>query len=183
MQGLAIAQLKGVRLLKLDQPQRAEAIFTRVAVQRRAVFGQSAGLAVDLLQLGRAKLALGKFAEAQRIFTEARPMAADNLSPAAPPTLFIGMGVAEAAAESGDTATAEKVLNEVEPLIVSMPKQGLPAGLLAKTRAIVRLRQGRTADATSELDKAQAVFTAVGPSGGSFLKSFPALRARIASAR
>jgi non-specific serine/threonine protein kinase/serine/threonine-protein kinase len=182
MQGLAIAQLRGVRLLKLNQAEHAEAIFQQVAAQRRAVFGQSAGLAVDLLQLGRARLALGKFPEALRALTEARPMAVENLGPAAVPTLFIGLGIAEAAAETGDTAAAERALDDVAPPIAAMKKPSLPQGALARTLAVIRLNEGRLAEARQNLIKAEAIFTQAGPSGTSFLASLPALRARIARA-
>jgi non-specific serine/threonine protein kinase/serine/threonine-protein kinase len=183
MQGLAITQLKGVRLMKLDQMVQAEAIFTRVAAQRRAVFGRSAGLSVDLLQLARTKLALGKFDQAQALLTEARPMAAEKLSPGAVPTLFMGLGLAEAMAESGDVTSSERVLGELTPMIAAIPKQGLPHGVLAKTLAIVRLKQGRIADARTALDQSEAIFMVVGPSGTSYLKAFPKLRERIASGR
>src|SRR3546814_14438127 len=53
-QGLAIEQLKGVRLMKLDRLAEAERLFRSVADRRCAGFGKSAALAVDLLQLGRA---------------------------------------------------------------------------------------------------------------------------------
>jgi eukaryotic-like serine/threonine-protein kinase len=42
--GLAIEQLKGMRLLKLEEPGRAGAIFASVADRRRAAFGRSAAL-------------------------------------------------------------------------------------------------------------------------------------------
>ena len=48
---LAIAQLKGARFAKLEQPARAEPILQQVMTRRRAIFGRSAGLAVDLFQL------------------------------------------------------------------------------------------------------------------------------------
>ncbi|MEO9131605.1 MAG: serine/threonine-protein kinase, partial [Sphingomonas sp.] len=47
MQGLGIAQLKGVRLLKTNQPAAAAAVFVDIAAKRRARFGSSAGLGVD----------------------------------------------------------------------------------------------------------------------------------------
>lgn len=179
MLGLNIEQLKGVRFYKLDQLTRAEAIFERVAAQRRAVFGRSAGLAVDLLQIGRAKLALGKFDEAARVFGEARPMAAENLSPAAPPTRIVGLGLAEALAEGGKTAEADRVLGEINPFIVAMPKPGIPTGLLARARAVTRLKQGRIAEARTEIGRAKEIFTELGPAGVSYLKGLPAVRTRI----
>jgi non-specific serine/threonine protein kinase/serine/threonine-protein kinase len=179
MQGLSLRQLKGVRLFKLGQAAQAEPIFARIAAQRRAVFGKSAGLAVDLLQLGRAQLAQGKFAEAQRVLGEARPIATENLGPAAVPTLTIGLGLAEAMAETGDIAGAERTLGEVEPRVLAIAKPGIVHGLLARTRAVVRLRQGKIAAARVEADRSQAIFTALGPAGAFYLKALPVLRARI----
>ena len=183
MQGLTIEQLKGVRLYKLGQYRTAETVFADVAAQRRAVFGRSAGLAVDLLQLGRAKLALGKFAEAAAVLGEARPMAAEKLSPAAPPTLIIGMGLAEALAESGQMARAEQVLGEVEPSVTAAPKPGIPNGLLFRVKAIAALKRGDIKGAGVALQRAEAVFVEIGPPGVSYLKPLQIIRSRIATAR
>lgn len=179
MQGLAITQLKGVRLLKLGQPAAAEKIVERVAERRRAVFGRSAGLAVDLLQLGRAKLALGKFAEAKIILSEALPMAADNLSPSAPPTLFIASGLIEAQAESGDVAGARRTMAATEPMVAALPKPGLPQAIFARAKALLLLNEGKIAEARRETDRSEALFRAEGAAGSSYLKSFPALRTRL----
>ena len=179
MQGLTIAQLKAVRLLKLDQPAAAERIVTRVAAQRRATFGRSAGLAVDLLQLGRARLALGKYADAKAVLAEARPMAAQYLSPRAAPTLIIAAGLIEAQAESGDIAGARRTIAETQPLIDALPKPGLPQAIFARAKAVTLLRQGRLAEARQETDRAAALFEAEGAAGASYLKSFPALRTRL----
>lgn len=182
MQGLAITSLKGVRLLKLDQPIRAELIFADVASRRRAVFGRSAGLAVDLLQLGRAKLALGKFSEARAAFAEAYPMAAQKLGPSAAPTLIMALGLAEAMAQAGDTAAAEAVVADVEPIIAAQSKPSIATGLLERSRAIMRLRQGRTNDARTALDAAKVVFVGLGPTGSSYLKALRPIEAQFAQA-
>uniref|UniRef100_UPI00054BD031 serine/threonine-protein kinase n=1 Tax=Sphingomonas sp. ERG5 TaxID=1381597 RepID=UPI00054BD031 len=182
-QGLAIAQLKGLRLLRLGDAAHAETILERVAAQRKTVFGESAGLAADLLQVGRAKLALGKFDEARRVLAEARPIATENLGPSAVPTLVIGLGLAEAMAETGDIAQADKVLGEVEPLVIAIARPGLTHAILARAQAIIRLKQGRLDDARAALDHSAAILTGLGPAGSSYLKSFPQIRARIASAR
>ncbi|MBX3593004.1 serine/threonine-protein kinase [Sphingomonas sp.] len=183
VQGLGIEQLKGVRLMKLGENRRAAAIFRRVADQRRAVFGKSAGLAVDLLQFGRAQLALGDHAAARTALAEARPIAIDKLGPAAVPSVIIGIGLAEASAELGDTAAAEALLTQLTPIVGAMPASALPPAILARTRAVLRLKQGRAADAAREADRAEAMFRALGAPGDSYLKSLPALRARIAAIR
>ncbi len=180
-QGLAIEQLKGVRLMKLDRLAEAERLFRGVADRRRAVFGKSAALAVDLLQLGRAELALGKFAAARDVLGEARPMAIDNLGPDAVPTLVITLGLAEALAEADDTGRAEALLAEAAPRIAAMGPVGLPQGIAARTRAIIRLKQGRTAEARREADRSEQIFRTLGAPGESYLKSFAALRRRLAA--
>ncbi|QNQ09789.1 serine/threonine protein kinase [Sphingomonas alpina] len=182
-QGLAIMQLKGIRLLKLDEVARAEVIFERVAAQRKSVFGPSAGLAADLGALGRAKLALGKFDEARRVLAEARPIATEYVGQGALSTLVIGLGLAEAMAETGDVTSADKVVGEVAPLVTAIAKPGLPHAMLARTQAIVRLKQGRLDEASAALDRSEAIIRAMGPAGAANLKGFPPIRARIASAR
>src|SRR3546814_18009226 len=119
--------------MKLDRLAEAERLFRSVADRRCAVFGKSAALAVDLLQLGRAELALGKFAAARDVLGEARPMAIDNLGPDAVPTLVITLGLAEALAEAGDTGRAEALLAEAAPRLASMGPVGLPQGIAART--------------------------------------------------
>jgi len=183
MQGLGITQLKGMRLLKMDRPAQAQAIFADVATRRRASFGKSAGLAVDLLQWARAKAALGQFADARNILGEARPIALENLGPSAVPSIVIGIGLAEAMAETGDAAGASRLLDEMTPLVAAMPKAGPPLGLLARCRALVLLKQGRVAAADAELTLAEAIFKQIGPAGESYLKGIPTMRARIAAAR
>lgn len=178
--GLSLAQLKGLRLLKLNQPEQAERIFTDLVARRRTTFGRSAGLAVELTQLSRAKIALGKYAEAKAALLEARPIALENLGPTAIPTLVIGISLAEAMAETGDLAGANKVLNEVSPLVDPMPKTAAPVGLLARARAVLLFKQGKRDQAMAELDRAQAVFKGLGPAGATFLSSLPKLRSRIA---
>ncbi|MGA9659705.1 MAG: protein kinase [Asticcacaulis sp.] len=178
MAGLGITQLKGMRLLKLEQPRAAEAVFTEVAAKRRALFGESAGLSVDLLQLSRAKLAQGQFEEARVILGKARPMAVQYLGATATPTLVMGLGLAEARAETGDVAGAEKILSEITSVITVRPA-GLLLGLLYRDQAIVAWKQGQPDKAKTLLNDAEATFKNMGPAGESYLKPLDHLRARI----
>ncbi len=181
MPGLAIEQLKGMRLLKLGEPAKAEKVFTSVVAQRRAAFGRSGSLAVDLAQLGRAQIALGKFDDAVKSLGEARPLAAEKLTPAALPTLIIGLNLTEALAESGRVDEADRVLGEVAPFIAAMPPTSVPNGVLARTRAVVRLKQGQVKDAQAALDEARAIFKGAGPGGETYMKGIAVLAARIAA--
>jgi non-specific serine/threonine protein kinase/serine/threonine-protein kinase len=178
---LNIRQLKALRLIRLGKPAEAEPLLTALVAQRRATLGESAGLAVDLMQLSRAQMPLGKYAEARKALEEAWPMAADNLSPKALPTIIIGAALAEARAETGDVAGAQALVTQLQPLFDAAPP-GLPAAVLGRARAILRLKQGRIAEARREIDTADKLFRAAGPNGASYLASVAALRKRIAAA-
>ncbi|ATY33942.1 hypothetical protein CVN68_19930 [Sphingomonas psychrotolerans] len=178
MQGLGIAQLKGVRQLKLDRPAAAEPVFADIAAKRRARFGRSAGLAVDLLQLGRAQLALRKYAEASHSLAEAEVMSIEKLSPAAPPTIVVGATLAEAQAEAGDPAAAMRTLDRIEPIVKAMPPNPFYP-IVLRARAIALLKQGKRVEALAALDQAEKLFRALGPAGASYIKGLPALRARL----
>ena len=180
--GLMIEQLKGVRFAKLDQPARAEPILQRVMTQRRAVFGRSAGLAVDMFHVSRVKMALGKYKEASLLLAEAWPMASEKLSPAAQPTLIMGATLAEALAETGDTREAFRVLGEMDPILKNIPV-GMTHGVVERAHAVVLLKAGQIAEAKSATDRAEAIFKGQGPAAEIYLKSFPAFRKRLAAGR
>lgn len=179
MAGLAIRQQQGVWHLRRGEIARAEALFEQVATLRRAAFGRSTGLAVDLLQLARVKLQRGKPAEARRLLEEARPLAREHLGASAVPTVVITMALAEALAETGDTRAAEERLAEATPVATAGGGGGPLGGILARTRAVIRLNQQRQADALAEIGKAEAIFRALGPAGESHLQGLAALRRRL----
>lgn len=177
---LAMEQLKGVRYGKLDQPERAEPILQRVVTRRRAVFGRSAGLAVDLFQLGRVKATLGKHKEASLLLAEAWPLASEKLSPAAQPTIIIGATLAEALAETGDTRQALRILGEIDTIMKAMPV-GMTHAVVERARALALLKSGQLAGANAAADRSETIFKAHGAAAASYLKSFPAFRKRLAA--
>jgi eukaryotic-like serine/threonine-protein kinase len=179
---LNVRQLKALRLVRLDRPGEAEPLLRSVVARRRVTFGESAGLAVDLLQLSRALIPQGKYADARRALEEAYPMAVENLSSKATPSLVIGAGLAEARAETGDLAGAQAILAELQPLIDAMPP-GLPTGVVGRARAVVLLKRGRMAEAGDELDAAEAIFRQAGVASESYIKGLAPLRARVSAGR
>lgn len=180
--GLQIIQFRGLYHVKRGEYAAAERVLDGVVATRRKLFGKSAGMAVDLLQLSRVKLALGKYAEGLRLLSEARPLAEQYLGPSAVPTLVIDMSLAEAMVETGDTAGADRALAAAAPLVVAITPPGVPHAILARTRAITRLKQGRPAEARTELDRAETILKGLGPAGETYLKGLLPLRARIARA-
>jgi eukaryotic-like serine/threonine-protein kinase len=179
VQGLQIHSLKGVFFSKRDELSKAEDVFAGVLQTRRLKFGRSIGLSVDLLQLARVKLARGKFAEAEPLLIESSAIAAETLGPAAMPTLVTDLSLAEAQAELGKTAAAQMLIDRTDPLIRKIAPKGPLLGTLLRCRAILRLKQGRTAEALSELTQAETVFREAGPAGEAYTKKLGGLRARI----
>jgi len=179
MPALAIRQQRGVWHLRRGETAQAEAVFAQVAALRRAAFGRSTGLAVDLLQLARVKLQRGKPAEALHLLEEALPLARERLGATAVPTIVMTMSLAEALAETGDTAGAERRLAEAAPVANANGGAGPLAGIHARTRAVIRLRQHRRAEALADLDRAETIFRALGPAGETHLRGTASLRARI----
>ena len=75
--------------------------------------------------------------------------------------------------------TAEALLAGAAPRIAAMGPVGLPQGIAARTRAIIRLKQGRIVEARREADRSEKIFRTLGAPGESYLKSFIALRRRL----
>lgn len=166
MQGLSIAELKSVWRHKRGDFVGAERIVADIADRREKSFGSSAALAVDLYHLGRARLAQGKYAPAKEALARARPIAIENLGPRAVPSLNIALTLAECHAELGDTAAASRLLTEVAPLVMTLPKTGLPHAAIERLRAIIALRQGKMSDARAALGRADAILAGLGKTGG-----------------
>jgi non-specific serine/threonine protein kinase/serine/threonine-protein kinase len=179
VQALAIAQLQGISQFKAGRSAEAEAIFARVVALRRQLFSPSAGLAVDLMQLARVKLALGKPAEALPLLAEARPLAVANMGETALPVVAIGIGLAEAQAETGELNQAAQLLAALKPRVKGLPP--LLDGTWLRAQSILLLRQGDRRGAAAALDAAEAIYRASGPAGESYLRNVPKLRARIAA--
>ena len=177
---LAITQLKAVRLTKIDQPDAAEPILEQVAAKRRAAFGPSAGLGVDLMHLGRAKLLQGKFAAAERNLVEAYALLSEYIGPGALPAFVAGSALVEAQAESGKIDEAKRTLAKLELLLPPPSPPGFPHAILARAKAVSFLKEGNVRKAAAEADRAEAMFKTLGSQADLYLKSFPALRARIA---
>lgn len=178
---LGIMQLKAVRLIKLKQPREAEPILEEVVQRRRNAFGPSAGLGVDLMHLGRAKLLQGKFAAAQANLDESYGLLRKYIGPGSLPAFVSGTTLIEAQAESGDTPAAMRTIAQLEPLQPPGPS-GFPHALLARAKAVAFLQQNEPAQARVEADRSEAIFKSLGPQAAPYLESFAALRARLAKA-
>ena len=180
IQSLGIQLIHGGWQLRGGDPATAERTFAAVAARRRALYGDTAGLANDLTWLGRARLAQGNFAGARAALEEARPLAMKFMGPKALPSLNIGMSLAQTLAEQGDTAQAAKIAGDVRAIATAMPQPNMVVPQLALVDAVIALKENRRDVATAAAARARAGFQAMGAPGTYGLNQLSVIDARIA---
>lgn len=179
IQGLGIRLIEAAWRMRKGDVAQAEVLFRQISDRRRQLYPGTAGLATDLTQLARTLVAQRKFPEAKAAMNEALPIAISTLGPNSIPTLMLQMQMVEADAESGDTARAAALFAQVAPKVASLPLPPTVIATLARVEAVLRLNQGRAADARAALDRAQATMTKLGPAGTAFILALAPLRQRI----
>ena len=181
IQALNIAQLRGSWQLRQGNPAAAEQIFATAAERRRRLFGESAGLATDLTQLGKSRLAKKDYAGAEAVLTEADTLVVKFLGPVALPTVVTKLALAQARAERGEAAAARATLEQAASAMAPMPTPNPLTGQYAMTEAVVALDEGRKTAAQAAAGRAKAAFTAMGPAGAFGLTSVGTIERRIAA--
>lgn len=154
----------------------AERYFRQVADLRRELYGPSTSLAMDLLNLGKIVSARGRPDEGLALMTEAHALATENLGAKAVPTMLINLARVDALCALDRPEEAEPILRDVQQIATVGGDRSLHAGLLHRGRAFVRLRQGRMSEARTELDRAAAIFTGLGPAGEAHMVDVQTLR-------
>ena len=181
IQAVNIAQLRGSWQLRQGNAAEAEQTFATAAQRRRRLFGESAGLATDLTQLGKARIAERDFVGAEEALTEADTLAVRFLGPVALPTIVTKLALAQARAERGEAAAARATLDEAARAMAPMPTPNPLTGQYAMTQAVVALKEGQKAEATAAVARAKASFTAMGPAGAFGLTAVGAIAQRVAA--
>ncbi len=176
---LTMLELKGSIAARNGDLAAAESTYRNVAAQRRALYGRSYSLAVDLLQDGRALNQLGRPAEGLRAFDEAKPMAAEYLGVKAQPTLLAGLGRAESLTMLGRTDEAHRALAEVETDLTAQGPTTTDFGSLCLVRGALALKEGRLNDSRRELALARIAFRSAGPGAAGYDRSARALASAI----
>jgi non-specific serine/threonine protein kinase/serine/threonine-protein kinase len=159
----------------------AEAMLRKTVAERRALYGRSAGLAVDLLHFARVSTRLGKPRQAIAALDEATPMAAELLGVDTSPTLMCTLARVDALVALGRLDEAQQAVKSVADQSGQM-KAPLIDGALALARASLALARENQGSARTFLDEAERRFRDVGPASGNFSRNVDALRTRIATA-
>jgi hypothetical protein len=179
IQALNIDQLRGSWQLRQGNPTAAAQIFANVVVRRRKLFGESAGLATDLTQLGKSQIANRDFVSAVATLAEAEKLAVRFLGPIALPTIVTKLALAQAHAERGAVAVARATLAGAATAMAPLPIPNPLTGQYSLTEAVVALGEGRKSAAQAAATRARAAFTGMGPAGSFGLTSISALERRI----
>ena len=82
----------------------------------------------------------------------------------------------------GQLDGAEEVVREIDPLIVEAG-QTMGHGMYLRSRATLHLAQGRLDACEADLDAAEAIFRALGPSADPLMQRVNQVRAALAEAR
>lgn len=181
IQAINIDQLRGSWQIRQGEAAAAETTFVNAVARRRKLFGESAGLATDLTQLGKARIALRNFASAETALIEADQLATRFLGPAALPTIVTKLALAQTRAELGNTAAARIALADAAKGMAPLPTPNPLTGQYAMTEAVVALNDRNKPAALAAAARAREAFTGMGPAGSFALKSIGAIDQRIAA--
>ncbi len=177
--GLALVQSRGAIESRRGDMPAAAASFARSAELRRQFYGPSAALAVDLMNHGRVLLGMGRAAEAVAVLNEAQPLAEEYLGRDTLLTLMIALSRIDALAQLDRASDAEAPLDYADAASLTYGAESLQRGLFHRTRAGVRLRQGRPREARRDLDAAERIYRAQGSAGEPYLADVQRLRAQL----
>lgn len=180
IQALGIEQLRAAVMMRTDRNTQAGEVLRRLIERRRRLYGESPALASDLALYSRQQLADGKFASAEVAGNEARPMLARFLGEQSQPVVMQDINSAQTAAELGKIAEARARLARAEPIIGAYPPASPLKPQLDLTQAIIALKNGDKAAATAALDKAEAQWKSLGPTGAFGLQGVAKTRERVA---
>lgn len=177
--GLSLLQTRSaLAAVQGDFPAAARDL-KRVVELRRELYGPSGALAGDLLNYGRTIMVQGDAAGALAAFEEAQAMAARHLGAGTFVSFMIVVSRADALCALGRPDEAESLLPDIERLAGEAGAGSLPQGMFHRTRAYVRLTQGRGAEARRDLDAAEAIYRALGPAGEQAMEDVRTLRAKL----
>jgi tetratricopeptide (TPR) repeat protein/predicted Ser/Thr protein kinase len=176
---LSLILLQGGIASRRGDLKGAERYIRQVADLRRELYGPSTALAIDLMNLGKVVMAQGRPEEALPLLNEAQALTVQSLGTTALPTLLVSLARVDALCALGRPDEAEPILAEARQVMRISGPDSLQAGLYHRGWAFVRLRQGRKAEARTELDRAEAIFKAQGGAGQAYLGDVATLRSML----
>ena len=161
----------------------AETMLRQVVADRRAFYGRSVALAVDLLHHARVLTQLGRPRDALAALDEAVPMSIELVGADTQPTLMMGLARVDALISLGRIDAADRVFADLSRGLRKEAHLSVLNGAGLMARSSLALKHGDIAAASASLNEAKAIFRAIGPGAAAHARGIPALRAQIAAAQ
>jgi serine/threonine protein kinase/tetratricopeptide (TPR) repeat protein len=140
---------------------RAESLIRRSIASQRQLYGRSPVLADYLARYGPLLIMMNRSNEAMQVLEEASQIA-KALDPSnSPLSSKIEITRIMALAQLGRVSEAERLLTAATANLSDIPGRRLNEGLLFTSRAVLRIAEGRWAEANQDLDAATAAFKKV----------------------
>lgn len=175
--GLAVLQLRASWQSRIGQLEEAEQSLLKLAQQRRKIQGDSAGLGMDLLSLGKVQMSLQRDAAAVNL-TESERLLTTYLGSQSVPALVASTLLCEAEIQQGGKERAETRLRDLREMLLAQPDP-LLRGLFHRAHARLMLADGDRKRAADSLGAATELFQQAGNGGSPYLASLQPLREQL----
>lgn len=177
--GLMIQLHQGTVQLKRGDAAGAYERYNHVATVRRELYGPSAGMGYDLVQVGTAQLALARYADAVKSLDEAIPMVNTYLGPTTEPAFHARIVRAEALAGLDRLSEAQTGLERVQADLANIDKDATANPTFMRARAALRIAQKRYGEARADLAAADRLLAANPRPDAYFRRRIDELRAQL----
>lgn len=175
--GLAILQLRASWQSRTGAPEEAEQSLVDLVQTRRRLQGDSAGLGMDLLNLGKVQMTLQRDSAVASLL-EAERLLTSFLGGQSVPALVSSTLLCEALIQQGELDRASPRMAELRDTMQSQPDP-LLRGLYQRAHARLMLASGDRERAAASLTQATELFQSAGDGGVVYLKSLQTLRDQL----
>jgi len=178
--GMAALNSRGNAALMMGRNEQALPDYRHVADMSRALYGETTKLAASLNNVGVTLTRLDRYDEALPCVEEALRIAIAQNGERSPLSVTVRVSLAELHAHLGHVADAEPLAQAA--LDIAQADYAANKAMVAtayRARAYVRLAQGRKAEARADLERATALFRAVGKAGAAYIALMAPLRDKL----
>ena len=174
-------QLRGGWFNRKGDLDFALTYYRKAADQRRATYGPSASLAVDLLQIGLIQQQKGLYRESVAALSEAQQLAGKFMGEAGPVTAMTSVGLAAAYGNLHDPARGRAALAAADPVFKAIGTQNPIYGNYLMARSELEFIENDFRGAAKDMEAADALRIALGGAGAPLKPPVDAMRGKLAA--
>lgn len=176
---ITLLTLKGGLAIRQGQDEAALTSYQRAAALRRKLYGPSAALASDLMQVGMVQMKFGQYEQAIGALGEGEKMAEQYIGAANPVTAMAAFGLAAAYAQTGNARRARAALARSEPALKAIGSENAVYGNFLLARSQVASVEGDYAAAARDLDAVDALAERLGGAGATLKPGVDSMRTAL----